>query len=294
MPSWLELVDLVERVYLAMARDRVELPPKPGIHPRPNAFIHAMPAYLADDDVAALKWVSGYPSNQALGLPYITGLMIVNDASTGIARAVMDAGEITAVRTAAASGLCVRRFAPPGWHRAAILGFGEQGRAHLAVLRALNPGTMATVYDPDPSRLEGLPAGVVACGSPREAVEGAEIVITAGPIVERPAPIVTRDWLAGPCLVLPLDFDCLVADDVIATCDLFLSDDVGQYRYYQGRGHFGDWGQPAASVGAALIAGLAGASVVCCNLGVGALDAAVAARVLDAAERNGVGARLPR
>lgn len=52
-------LDLVEQTYLAMAAGRVELPPKPGIHPRRDAFIHAMPAYLADSDVAALKWVSG-------------------------------------------------------------------------------------------------------------------------------------------------------------------------------------------------------------------------------------------
>ena len=76
-----------------------------------------MPAYLADDDVAALKWVSGYPANKARGLPYISGLIIVNDAETGFPLAVMDAAEITAARTAAASGVCIRRWAPEGWHR---------------------------------------------------------------------------------------------------------------------------------------------------------------------------------
>ena len=105
-------LDLVEATYRAVAAGRVELPPKPGVHPRPDSFIHAMPAYLADEDVVALKWVSGYPENKARGLPYISGLVVLNDAETGLPTAIMDGAEITAARTAAASGVCVRRWAP--------------------------------------------------------------------------------------------------------------------------------------------------------------------------------------
>src|SRR3954469_8096809 len=123
LPGWPEMVGLVDETYLAMADGRVELPPKPGVHPRPDSFIHAMPAYLRDRDVAAVKWVSGYPANKGLGLPSITGLLVLNDGATGLPLCVMDAAEITAVRTAAASGACVRRWAPAGWSRAAILGF---------------------------------------------------------------------------------------------------------------------------------------------------------------------------
>ena len=132
-------LDLVEETYAALAAGRVELPPKPGVHPRENSFIHAMPAYLADQDVAALKWVSGYPGNKARGLPYISGLLVLNDAETGLPLAVMDAAEITAARTAAASGVCIRRWAPDGWSTAAILGCGEQGRFHARLLNELNP-----------------------------------------------------------------------------------------------------------------------------------------------------------
>jgi ornithine cyclodeaminase/alanine dehydrogenase len=47
---------LPEATYLELASGGVELPPKPGIHPRENAFIHAVPAYLRRCDVAAMKW----------------------------------------------------------------------------------------------------------------------------------------------------------------------------------------------------------------------------------------------
>jgi hypothetical protein len=112
--------------------------------------------------------------------------------------------------------------------------------------------------------------------------------------VESPQPVVVREWLDAPCLVLPLDFDCMVVADVIETCDVFLSDDLEQYRYYRGHGHFGAWGEPSASVGEALRRGTSAHEAVCCNLGVGALDAAVAAAVLSAAERGGIGMELPR
>src|ERR671914_1704216 len=138
LPEIPEQLDLVEETYRSVAAGRVELPPKPGIHPRPDAFIHAMPAYLRDDDVAALKWVAGYPQNKDRGLPYISGLITMNDAETGAPVAVMDGAEITAARTAAATGVCVRRWAPPRWKEAAILGCGEQGRFHTRMLAAVN------------------------------------------------------------------------------------------------------------------------------------------------------------
>ena len=66
----------------------------------------------------------------------------------------MDGAEITAARTAAASGVCVRRFAPEGWRRAAILGCGEQGRFHARLLHALNPDVEIRAWDPHPERVE--------------------------------------------------------------------------------------------------------------------------------------------
>ena len=69
--SMLEIIQALESMFLEKGHARVEMPPKPGIHPRPDAFIHAMPAYIPSLEAAGLKWVSGYPSNQSKGLPYI-------------------------------------------------------------------------------------------------------------------------------------------------------------------------------------------------------------------------------
>lgn len=294
LPSVEAQLDLVERAYLAMAAGRVELPPKPGVHPRPDAFLHAMPAYLADDDVVALKWVAGFPENPARGLPAISGLIVVNDAETGLPVAVLEAGLITAVRTAAASGVCIRRFAPSGWGRAAVLGCGEQGRFHATVIAALRPDVSIRAYDPDRERAATLHPAAEAVEGPKEAVERAEVVVTATPMVADPTPTIGDDALAGRILALPVDFDASLATDAVAAADLFLVDDVGQFEYYRSRGHFGGWPSPRGTVGEAFAGGWSGDRVVCCNLGVGSLDAVFAADVLGRARERRLGTPLTR
>jgi alanine dehydrogenase len=292
LPPVPEQLDLVEHTYRAVGAGRVELPPKPGVHPRKDSFIHAMPAYLMDDDVAALKWVSGYPANKERGLPYITGLIVVNDAETGLPTAIMDAAEITAARTAAASGVCIRRWAPEGWDVAAILGCGVQGRFHADVIRALNASARIQAYDPHPERVESLGGGVMGFAQPAEAVSGADVVVTAGPIVDEPDSPLGPEWLGERWLSLPIDFDLYFSAEAVAAADRFLVDDVAQFEYHRSQGHFRDWPTAEGSVGEALADGRAGTKVVCCNLGVGALDAAFAAHVLAAARERSVGSEL--
>jgi ornithine cyclodeaminase/alanine dehydrogenase-like protein (mu-crystallin family) len=286
-------LDLVERTYRSLAEGRVELPPKPGVHPRKDSFIHAMPAYLRDEDVVALKWVAGYPANKERGLPYISGLVVLNDADTGLPAAVMDGAEITAARTAAASGVCVRRFAPAGWREAAILGCGEQGRFHARLLRELNREVRIRAYDPHPERIEQMPGPVEPMAGPREALEGAEVVVSAGPIVDDPDPPIAPDWLGEHWLVLPIDFDFYFRPETVTAAELFLVDDVGQFEYYRTLGHFQGWPAPEGTVGDRLAGDGSPARVACCNLGIGALDAAFAAHVLARARERGAGTELP-
>ncbi|HEX5771079.1 MAG TPA: hypothetical protein VFY11_08950, partial [Nocardioidaceae bacterium] len=267
-------------------------PPKLGVHPRSSAFLHAMPAYLADEDVTALKWVGAYPGNPARGLPYISGLIVLNDSDTGLPVAVMDAAEITAARTAAASGVSVRHLAHPGWRRAAILGYGEQGREHAKMLRALNPDAAIVVYGGP--RLTGLVEGVDVVPDARSAVEGADVVITAGPMSPDPDRRLDPAWLQPRCLVVPVDFSAYVGADLARRADDLVTDDLPQFAHYRTLGHFQGWPEPSRSLGEALETEPRGDLRVSCSLGVGAVDAAVAAVVLERARREGVGVELRR
>ena len=133
MPTIIELLDTAFR---EKGDGRVEMPPKPGIHPRPESFIHAMPASIPAMHAAGVKWVSGFPANPARGLPYISGLVVLNDDDTGLPLAVMDCTWITAYRTGAATALAARHLARPDSETVAILGCGVQGRTNLIALAA--------------------------------------------------------------------------------------------------------------------------------------------------------------
>ena len=128
------IINLLEQAFGEKGTGKVEMPPKPGIHTQPDAFIHAMPAYIPAMHSAGIKWVSGYPENQARGLPYISGLLILNDDETGLPYTVMDCTWITAYRTGAATALAAKYLARPESQTAGILACGVQGRTNLEAL----------------------------------------------------------------------------------------------------------------------------------------------------------------
>lgn len=291
LPSLDEQLDLVAETYVAAARGRVELPPKPGLHPRDGSFLNAMPAWLMDRDVVAMKWVASYAANPSRGLPAITGLIVVNDAETGAPEVVMDAGEITAIRTAVASGVAVRHLAPADWKRVAILGYGAQGRAHARVLRHLRPDVELVAWGP---RLTAEQAreGVEVAPDPRSAVEGADVVVTSGPMPRPPSPVVEAGWLAEQCLVLPVDYDAQVRAEVSHAADSFHVDDVAQFESFRDRGSFEGWAAPAGSLGEALGSEPTGGLRLVCSLGVGSIDAAIAGAVRDRERAERIGVRL--
>src|SRR4029078_817502 len=102
---------------------------------------------------------------------------------------------------------------PEAWSRAAVLGAGEQGRFHAEVLRELNPDVAILAWAPHPERVVSLGDRVEAAPGPREAVEGSEVVVTAGPIVESPESPLTSGWLGGRSLGLPLLFGLSLLSD---------------------------------------------------------------------------------
>ena len=124
-----EIIDALEVAFRQHGQGKVEMPPKPGVHSRPDAFIHAMPCYIPGPEAIGIKWVAGYPENPKRGLPYITGLLVLNDADTGLPLAVMDCTWITAKRTGAATALAARYLARPDRRRSASWAAASRGAA---------------------------------------------------------------------------------------------------------------------------------------------------------------------
>ena len=150
------IIGRLEEVFREKGLGRTEMPPKPGIHPGPpgnDNFIHAMPACIPALGAAGVKWISGFPGNQERGLPYISGLLILNDPSTGLPQAVMDATWITAMRTGAATAVAAGFLARRDAASFGVLGCGVQARTNLEALTVALPGLKEVrAYDIHPER----------------------------------------------------------------------------------------------------------------------------------------------
>jgi len=134
-----EIIEALDEAFTEKGLGKIEMPPKPGIHTMPDAFIHTMPAYIPSLGPAGIKWVSGYPENYKRNLPYITGLLILNDPETGIPISVMDCIWITAMRTGAATAVAAKYMANMDSSTVGILGCGVQGRTNLNALKIMMP-----------------------------------------------------------------------------------------------------------------------------------------------------------
>jgi ornithine cyclodeaminase/alanine dehydrogenase len=293
LPGPTQQTDLVERAFHILVEGTAQAPATPEIAPRAGSFAHAMPAYVREGDITSLKWISGFVSNRDVGLPYLSGLIVVNDSDTGLPVAVMDCAAITAARTAAVSAVCVRSFARAGWSRLAVIGYGVQARAHIALFRELFSGLEVRVASrrPRPPR-----AGVSFNTDPRVAVGGADVVVTAIPLEIHLDPPIKASWLAEGATILPLDDDASLDPSVANAAARFYVDDLDDFALRRASGHFGAWREPDGSVASAVLADAeaAGGRTVCANQGMGLLDAVFARAVLDAAERDNVGDLLDR
>ena len=312
MPPLDERLELAERTMIALVAD-AELPPKIAVHPRPEgSFAHAMPAHLrgsdpdGGNDLIGMKWIAGFPANRARGLPALHGLVLLTDPASGAPTAILDAGPITAERTAAVSGVAISRFAPRLENRApvvALIGAGAQGHSHLAVLGRVLDGAQLLIYDRHLDRAEALAAearptpGVGAAevaSTARDAVEAADVVVTAaafGPIRQ----VMTNDWLTPDALVVPVDYATYCAAEVARDAALFLVDQREQFLANRDAGLFDGYPDPMATLGEAIVGGTArpaAGRVVVTHLGVGLADLIFADAIVRRAAAAGLGTVL--
>jgi ornithine cyclodeaminase/alanine dehydrogenase-like protein (mu-crystallin family) len=301
-----EIIDALAIAFHEHGLGHAEMPPKPGVHSQPDAFIHAMPAYIPALHAIGMKWVSGYPANQDRGLPYITGLLILNDDETGMPLAVMDCTWITGMRTGAATALAARYLARPESATVGILGCGLQGRTNLEALHTLFPIKRVLAYDRRPESaahyaLElrerfGLDVTVVA--EPQQAVTGCDMVVTAGPILKHPHATIKQGWLDAGGFASLVDYDSYWDGPALQEVDKFCTDDIPQLEYYRSAGYFQSIPPIHASLGQLVTGQKPGRQssterTIACNLGLALDDMATAPLVYRRAVERGVGTWLP-
>ncbi len=305
-------IDCVERCFATLAGGEVVMPPilHLAIGER-RGEVDVKSAWLPGLASFAIKVSSGFFDNPRLGLPSLSGLMVVLSATTGRPEALLlDNGYLTDLRTAAAGAVAARWLAREDAASAAILGAGTQARLQLEALTRVRPIRSARLWARDPERARecaaalsaSLGLAVGAAGSVREAVAGADVVVTTTPSRE---PLLSADMLAPGQHVTAVGADAPYKNELapdVLRAGYYVCDRLAQVRELGELHHaivqaacgaeeaFPELGQVVAGQAP----GRTGeAQITVCDLtGTGAQDTAIAAFARERAGAAGLGSVL--
>ncbi len=199
--DWPSVIEAVARAHQQFAAGLAQQPIRLSVEvARERGVLLAMPAYLPESEALATKLVSVFPKNAARHLPLIEALVILNDVTTGAPVAAIEGTTITARRTAGASAVATKALARPESRVLVILGAGVQARAHIHALSVVRPVAEVRVCSRTPASATRLRdelqpqvrPRIYATTSAREAVTGADIIVTA---TTSPTPVLERAWI---------------------------------------------------------------------------------------------------
>lgn len=201
-----DAIPVMSEMFAMLARGEIHLPLRQIVRP-PEALgalglLGMMPAYIAGDaPVYGAKVGTFFPGNSACGKDPHQGCVVLMSGTTGELLAVMNAAEITGIRTAAVTGLATQWLARPGATHLALIGAGHQAHWHLAALAAVRPlasvrvasRTRATAQAFADAEQPAYAFPIAAADSVEDAVRDADIVVTVTNATE---PVLHGDWLA--------------------------------------------------------------------------------------------------
>ncbi len=306
----LDVIDAVERAFVALATEAVSMPPVLRLDVADHAGeVDVKSAYVPTIPEIAVKVSPGFFRNPSLGIPSLNGLMVVLDAKTGLLSGMLlDNGYLTDIRTAAAGAVAARALSVQGATLAAIVGTGAQARLQALALSLVRPIQEFRVWGRDAEKARTLAAELGkltgararSTSTVRQAMEGAEVVVTATPCT---SPLIKSEWLSPGQHVTAVgsdsphknEIDPVVFDSAIR----YVPDRVSQCRALgELRSAIQAGVVPAdrtyPELGGVLVAPRLGrrdaAEITLCDLtGTGVQDTAIAALALARARATGAG-----
>jgi ornithine cyclodeaminase/alanine dehydrogenase-like protein (mu-crystallin family) len=299
------IIEVVEAALIEKAHGRVQMPPKTWLAPDPSRWFGAMSSLVPSMGYAALKWQSGSTGNVARGLPYLTGMLLLNKLDDGVVAAVMDSTWITQQRTAAASAIAVTHLARKNATSYAMLGCGVQARSHFEAFRQVLPALEEVVaFDTNAHAANAFAREVGEAGvrtrvaaSARAAIDASDIVVTGGPIAPDASRAIDASWLHRGMTAITIDYDCYFKAAAFEAADKLFTDDFGQIEHIKEHGYFVDCPRPHAEL-ASVVAGLCPGresedeTIVCINMGIAVEDVATAREIYEIARSRKIGTEL--
>ncbi|HEU4994833.1 MAG TPA: ornithine cyclodeaminase family protein [Gemmatimonadaceae bacterium] len=196
-----ECIGLMESALASLARGEVVLPLRPVLRvpDSPNVFA-MMPAYSSSLRAIGAKLITVFPGNHGTGVDSHQGAVLLMDGAQGTLLALMDASSITAIRTAAVSGVATKLLARDNARTLAILGSGVQGRSHIAAMLSARPFEAVSVWSRSAEHARALASHASsqygirceAASDPATAVRSADVVCT---VTASREPVLRGEWL---------------------------------------------------------------------------------------------------
>lgn len=233
-----DAVRVAEDAFRALSSGTVIMPPIMSVEvPDIHAEMDMKTAYIPGYAGFALKVASSFGNNAALGLPNLSGLMMLFSAETGLLQAMLlDNGYLTAVRTAAAGAVAARHMAPQGIETVGVLGTGEQARLQVEAALLVRSFRKVRIWGRDMAKAEDCASQLSALGLDARAESRAEKVVRESQLVitatAARSPIVKRDWLHPGLHITAMGSDFSgkqeLEPEVLNAADLYVADRLSQ------------------------------------------------------------------
>lgn len=301
---------MVDTVFQEWGNGNVVMPPKVNLDMSRSghaSWANAMPAYLPSCNVGGLKWVGGYGSNPAKGMPYIMGIVVLTDPETGETLALMDGIYISDWRTGASAAIAAKYLAREGTEKIALIGAGAQGKTAATCLHEVFPAARLAVADISEERRlafctemqEKYSVPVSSAATVEEAVSDADVVVLLTTAHE---PFVKAEWIPEGCLTLAMGSYQQTEDEAILNSDKIIVDCWGQAEHRGELKLLVEAGKIAESDIAAELGDIAAGlkpgrtspkeRIMAVLVGLGAHDVYVAGQVYQRAKAAGVGLKV--
>ncbi len=232
-----EIADTVERAIRDEMAGTIWTAPKSAILPGDGRYMMTTLSTSDQPDMTVVKSVMVSPRNPARDLPGVEGNIILQDSETGRLRGVMEAGWVTAVRTAGLSAVVAKRMANPQSETVAFIGTGVQARSHLDAFRALFPLKEVRAFGRGQANIDrlckiaqddGLKATV--CTTPHDALENADLVVSSVTLSFDIEPFIDASWLKPGAFASITDLAAPWIADRMQALDTVVIDDEAQER----------------------------------------------------------------
>jgi ornithine cyclodeaminase/alanine dehydrogenase-like protein (mu-crystallin family) len=195
-------IDVMAEALKTLARGNAILPLRPILWlPEKVGALGMMPSYLGDVKAMGLKVVSVFPGNHGTEYDSHQGAVMLFETEHGRLLAIIDASEITAIRTAATSAVATQALARADAGDLAILGSGVEAHTHLEAMLLARPIRRVRVWSRNPdharqfaereSRRHGI--AIEPLPTAQAAVAGADLICT---ITAAPQPVLLGEWIA--------------------------------------------------------------------------------------------------